>query len=67
MEQKSLFHQNEYNKAKSYYDQCAQSPDFLNHPEVIKRNKLQAIFGTRYASSHEEARLKLINQDFRGS
>ena len=64
MEQRSLFHQNEYNKAKSYYDQCAQSPDFLNHPEVIKRNQVQAMFGSRYASSHEEARSKLINQGF---
>ena len=64
MEQRSLFHQNEYNKAKSYYDQCAQSPDFLNHPEVIKRNNIQAMFGSRFASSDEEARVKLINQGF---
>ena len=64
MEQRSLFHQNEYNKAKSYYDQCAQSPDFLNHPEVIKRNNIQAMFGSRFASSDEEARSKLINQGF---
>jgi ankyrin repeat protein len=46
LQQKTASHQNKYNQAKAYYDQCVASPDYLNHPDVEMRNRLKAFIGT---------------------
>ena len=65
LQQKTASHQNEYNQAKAYYDQCVASPDYLNHPDIVARNNLKAMFGMPpHAATHEEAKAVIIAQHF---
>ncbi len=57
--QMTASHQNEYNRAKAYYDQCVASPDYLNHPNAEMRNQLTGFMGT---PPHILTREEIINK-----